>query len=311
MGVALLMLFGSGKALAADADDQRLVMVENSPFMIEQLEKNGYDVGFVGEKYEAAVYLDDASEAKLRADGYTIGQTIEDATTWQARRAQIAETTEREGLASEVARNGLTAAAKAKGAVATPGEVVIMRAYTFSNYAGRFLYVEAHNALNTASGGTRAARRCRWRTPAPNGVYRPSSGFGNADHPGRQRLQHQYGGQTLIVGQTATRSVMPASTCTTARWSRCAATTRTSRPSQVTVRVASSTGAIDTSGATEWTGKALPPRVAKFQKDFITKYMDPTETYAGWTRSPRSSRTSWRPSTCRTRRTATASGAWR
>ena len=25
---------------------------------------------------------------------------------------------------------------------------------------------------------------------------------------------------------------------------------------------------------------ALPPRVAGFQKDFITKYMDPTETYS-------------------------------
>ena len=51
-------------------------MVEHSPFMIEQLEKQGYDVGFVGEKYEAAVYMDDAQEAKLRADGYKIGETV-------------------------------------------------------------------------------------------------------------------------------------------------------------------------------------------------------------------------------------------
>ena len=29
----------------------------------------------------------------------------------------------------------------------------------------------------------------------------------------------------------------------------------------------------------EWTGSALPPRIATFQKDFITKYMDPTEVY--------------------------------
>ena len=49
---------------------------------------------------------------------------------------------------------------------------------------------------------------------------------------------------------------------------------------QVTVRVADATGAFDTGSATEWTGKALPPRVAGFQKDFITKYMDPTEIYA-------------------------------
>ena len=48
----------------------------------------------------------------------------------------------------------------------------------------------------------------------------------------------------------------------------------------MTVRVAASTGSSDTVKPTEWTGKALPPRVAGFQKDFITKYMDPTETYA-------------------------------
>ncbi len=32
---------------------------------------------------------------------------------------------------------------------AAPGEVVIMRAYTFTNYAGRFLYVEAHTKAAT------------------------------------------------------------------------------------------------------------------------------------------------------------------
>ena len=77
-------------------------MVEHSPFMIEQLEKQGYDVGFIGEKYEAAVYMDDAQEAKLRADGYKIGETVEDHTTWLARKAEIAATTEREALGERV-----------------------------------------------------------------------------------------------------------------------------------------------------------------------------------------------------------------
>ena len=45
------------------------------------------------------------------------------------------------------------------------------------------------------------------------------------------------------------------------------------------MRVASSTGAFDTSAVTEWAGSQLPARVAAFQKDFITKYMDPTEIY--------------------------------
>ena len=53
----------------------------------------------------------------------------------------------------------------------------------------------------------------------------------------------------------------------------------TLQAAQVTVRVADANGNFDTSGVTEWAGKALPPRVADFQKDFITKYMDPTEIY--------------------------------
>src|SRR3954470_6173161 len=47
--------------------------------------------------------------------------------------------------------------------------------------------------------------------------------------------------------------------------------------SQITVRVADALGNFDESGVTEWAGKALPPRVADYRKDFIAKYMDPTE----------------------------------
>ena len=36
-----------------------------------------------------------------------------------------------------------------KNAIPLPGEVTIMRAYTFTNYAGRFLYVEAHTKAAT------------------------------------------------------------------------------------------------------------------------------------------------------------------
>ena len=126
-------------------------MVEHSPAMIEALEDKGYDVGYVGEHYEAGVYLDDAGEARLRAEGYKIGETVEDDDTWLARKAEIAATTAREALAAEVAQSGLTESAKAKGAVTVPGEVVILRAYTFTNYAGRFLYVEAHNKPTTTT----------------------------------------------------------------------------------------------------------------------------------------------------------------
>ena len=67
LGAAIVLGISAPAALSDDG--QRLVMVEHSPFMIEQLEQQGYDVGFIGEKYEAAVYVDNAAEAKLRAAG--------------------------------------------------------------------------------------------------------------------------------------------------------------------------------------------------------------------------------------------------
>ena len=97
-GLALVL---GGSTQRRPTTEQRLVMVEHSPAMIEALESKGYDVGFVGEHYEAGVYVDDAGEARLRAEGYTIGETVEDESTWLARKAEIAKTTEREALAGE------------------------------------------------------------------------------------------------------------------------------------------------------------------------------------------------------------------
>src|SRR6201991_1178969 len=149
MAVALAaLLLGVGAASAAAQDGLRLQMVYNEdPAQITALEEQ-YDVGYIGERTEAAVYLDDNSEALLRAQGYTIGEVVHDEADAQARRAEINATTEGEAVAAEVAKNGLTKAAKAQGAVNVPGHVVIQRAYTFSNYAGRFLYVEARNDLH-------------------------------------------------------------------------------------------------------------------------------------------------------------------
>ena len=50
--------------------------------------------------------------------------------------------------------------------------------------------------------------------------------------------------------------------------------------SQMTVRVAASTGAVDTYKVTEWLGTELPPNVAGYQKGFFTRYQDPTENRA-------------------------------
>src|SRR3954463_11238025 len=90
MGAALLMLGTSATAFAQD--ESRMVMVTGTPAAIEALEGKGYDVGFVGELNEAGVYVTDAAEARLRAEGYTIGQTVDDASTRLAVKAQLAAT---------------------------------------------------------------------------------------------------------------------------------------------------------------------------------------------------------------------------
>src|SRR5690242_15382111 len=147
--LAVALALGVGAAQASAQDGLRLQKVyADDPAMINALETQGYDVGYVGERTEAAVYLDDHSEALLRAQGYRIGEVVANEDDFLARRAEINATTAAEARAAEVAKNGLSQSAKAKGAVNVPGQVVIQRAYTFSNYAGRFLYVEAKNHLH-------------------------------------------------------------------------------------------------------------------------------------------------------------------
>src|SRR6185436_20046983 len=112
---AALLIGGTAQASAQDG--QRLVMVYNTQEQIQSLEKQGYDVGYIGEPTEAAVYVTSEQENVLRAEGYTIGQVVADEQDWLNRRAEINATDEGEALAAEVAKNGLTKSAKAKGAV--------------------------------------------------------------------------------------------------------------------------------------------------------------------------------------------------
>src|SRR4051794_18322681 len=136
MAVALAaLLLGVGAATAAAQDGLRLQMVYNDdPAQIKALESQ-YDVGYIGDRTEAAVYLDDNSEALLRAQGYRIGQVVHDEADAAARRAEINEVTEGEARAAEILTNGPANSTKAKSAANVPGHVVIQRAYTFSNYA--------------------------------------------------------------------------------------------------------------------------------------------------------------------------------
>ena len=267
LGASLLIAAGGGTALAND-DDWRLVMVTgDSRAAIDQL-KDNFDIGYVGDLNEAAVYVDDESEARLRALGYEIGETLENRRTWLARKAEMQATAEREAVARDLAQYGRvkSGALKGKQAVDLPGETVIMRAYTFTNYAGRFLYVEAHNKAHTTNSGP----ALQMSYAGADGVYRAPYNFatngitpdGNDNQTGGNKLndagQYMYHRITVpLRGDDANL-----------------------RAQDITVRVAASSGSVDTSAVTEWAGAALPPRVEGFQKDFITRYMDPTDSYA-------------------------------
>ncbi len=267
--LAAAFVLGAGVAQAQAQGEQRLVMVHNNdPAQIEALENGGvYDVGYIADDTEAAVYLDSTGEALLRAQGFTIGQVVSTEADYENRRAEIARTNAAEALAADVAENGLTKAAKAKGAVNVPGHVVIQRAYTFTNYAGRFLYVEARNDLHTdttgpamsftytSPSGTSAAINLSNSSISPDGNDAAIGGNKLSDSDAGAGFRYMYH-RGLIALQGANANLQAA---------------------DISVRVADANGNFDTSGVTEWANKALPARVTAYQKDFITKYMDPTE----------------------------------
>ncbi|MBE2318011.1 chitobiase/beta-hexosaminidase C-terminal domain-containing protein [Solirubrobacter sp. CPCC 204708] len=269
------LVLGLGAPVALASSEQKLVLVEHSEAMIEALESKGYDVGYVTDHTEAAVYVDDAGEARLRAEGYRLGDVVASQQNFEQRKAEIAATKDAEAAAAEVAKNGLSKSAKSRGAVNVPGKVVIQRSYTFSNYAGRFLYVEAHNKDHTDTTGPAMS----FTYTGPNGT----SQVYNLSNPGPQNAPGiTPDGPDAEIGGNKIRDT-DAGAGAQYMYHRALVALRGAdaglQASQISVRVADANGAFDTATPTEWTGKALPPRVAGFHKDFITKYMDPTEVY--------------------------------
>ena len=170
-----------------------------------------------------------------------------------------------------------------------------MRAYTFTNYAGRFLYVEAHNKANTTTGGPALALSYA----GPDGVYRPLVNIGRTVTPD--------GGDAAIGGNKfSTRGAYMYHR----GWSRCAAPTRTCRQRGHGPR-RGRTGATDTSDATEWTGKALPPRIAGVPEGLHHEVHGPDRDLQPDGPAHRAYPEIMEAITCRTRRRATSVRRWR
>ncbi|HWK27557.1 MAG TPA: M14 family metallopeptidase [Solirubrobacter sp.] len=227
----------------------------------------GTDIGQLSERYDLAEYKNvepdgsiqlnidttAAERAELEAAGYRIGRTIEDANT----RADAAEARdaqrELDALAADYAQQGVP---KAKSVVSPRGETVIQRAHRFTNYAGTFLYVEAHSKAITVTNNTVVSGPSQALSFAgPDGVYGQATTMGRLVDTGTTPDTYQYHRQ--LIRLTGADAQIPVD--------------------QLTVRVAASSGATDTSKVTEWPGGSLPPHVAGYQQGFITRYLDPTE----------------------------------
>jgi hypothetical protein len=175
-------------------------------------------------------------------------------------------------------------AGRSPSAIPPPGEVTIQRAYTFTNYAGRFLYVEAHSnkADRLAPNGVDASPVMALSYAGADGVFGAASNMPifRDNQTGDSSYNNVYMYHRHLVRVT---DVEPR-----------------------TVRVASSAGGVDEAPVNEWVGTTRPPHAQGYLTGSSRGTWTRRRSPAASKRWRPSSRTSPRPSTCRTSRTATA-----
>lgn len=196
----------------------------------------------------------------LTSLGYRFGATIEDRSTWEARRAERERAMAAEAASHEVAERGLRAdvdgivpapslsARKSATQDAPPGEVSIMRADYFVHRSGRFLSVEARTAQGTPSGGPTLS--VAWAEEGAE--FQPATTMSKFTDSGA----YMYHRTLVRIGAAGTTTPIPA-----------------------TVRVASSTGEFAEDEVRTWPGDELPPYAGGYLSGFTTHYMDPVEVY--------------------------------
>ncbi len=176
--------------------------------------------------------------------GFRVGATIEDQSTWEAARADREAAVAAERQSQSAAELGGRAGNLSAAGFDVGGEVMILRADYFTNYAGRFLSVAARTSLGTSAGG-----------PVLSMAVKEQGGnYGNAITMSRYVDAGQYMYHRLLVGLSAAGTAAPAM-----------------------VRVGSSTGAFAEGPANTWVGGGLPPVADGYLKGFVTHYMDPVE----------------------------------
>src|SRR3954468_14768280 len=257
-GIAASLVLAFALAPAAFAE-QRLMEVKVPTVALYHDLYSSYDFveanQFNGDgSVSTDVVVDEDEAAALRAQGVQFIRTLEDDATTAARNAEAEQALAEQRLSASLAKDGAasgTIRLRGKAVVPTPGEVTLMRAYTFTNYAGRFLYVEAHTKL-----ATNAAPQT---SPTMSVSSAPAGGdFGNT-------------GTMTIFRDNQSPFLVPPTPYMYHRFLQ-----RVNGPDPKRVRVASSAGGTDEGAVTEWVGKALPPHVAGYQTGFFNDYTDPT-----------------------------------
>jgi Zinc carboxypeptidase/Chitobiase/beta-hexosaminidase C-terminal domain len=196
------------------------------------------------------VLVNPGERALLHAQGVQFVRTLEtDAAT--ERRVDEREAAEaREARAQSLAES----AGRSPSAIPQPGEVTIQRAYTFTNYAGRFLYVEAHTKAATpvTANGVEGSPVLALSFAGADGVFGASTNmpiFRDNQTGINNNNVYMYHRHLVRVTDVEPR----------------------------TVRVASSGGGVAEAPVNEWVGTTRPPHAQGYLTGFFTRYMDPTE----------------------------------
>ena len=94
LGLALPLAFGGQAFASEDGDGSKLVKVTASnAAMVHELEEQ-FDVGYIGRRHRGRGVRHAGGGGAAARRGYKIGETLEDHGTWEARKAEIAATTE-------------------------------------------------------------------------------------------------------------------------------------------------------------------------------------------------------------------------
>ena len=275
LGAAAMTCALVGTSVASAQDEGRGIDPNQGESLVEislsskgaamrlQLEADQYGVDF-NDHYlrrnadgtvTVTVFANEQELDALADAGYEIGATIEGPAIWRERTADRQAAVRAENRAEAAAEGDV-------GIQSHSEEVVILRADYFENRDGRFLSVEAKTrqggAAPTGSTYVGPTLALSWNTGAGTPIStspRIMSTNIDPDTTPDTYIEHR---ELVRIGEPGTSSP----------------------PRPTRIRVGSSTGNVTEGDVQTWLGGGLPPMSSTYQKDFTTRYLDPTELYA-------------------------------